>query len=85
MKTEKKKIETRDRILNLLSDAEIASVSTAETAASLSEGDEYIDLDQPDQGVSRADGIAVAIGRVLPRKAVRDETWEKIIKKLPIH
>jgi hypothetical protein len=34
--------------LKLLSDDDIARVSTAETAASLAEGDEYVDLDAPD-------------------------------------
>ena len=34
----------RDRILQLLSDGEVASVSTAETAPRLSAGDDYIDL-----------------------------------------
>lgn len=42
---------TRDRILKLPSDDEVASVTTAETAAHLSDGDEYLDLEQLNQGV----------------------------------
>ena len=72
----------RDRILSLLSDDEIASVSNAETAARLSDGDEYIDLEQLDQGVRRAPPSAAVMGRVLPRKAVHDITWSKILTHL---
>ena len=50
---------TRDTILRLLSDDDIARVSTAETAASLAEGDEYVDLEAPDRGVQRVLGSAV--------------------------
>ena len=72
----------RDRVLNLLSDDEIASVSNAETAARLSDDDEYIDLEQLDQGVRRAPAGAAIMGRVLPRKAVRETTWSKILTQL---
>ena len=74
---------TRDAILSLLSDDEVAGVSTAETAPQLSEGDEYLDLGQLDQGVRRAHGTATPMGRVLPRKAVHETTWGKILTQLP--
>ena len=68
---------TRDAILKLLSDEEIAKVSTAE------EGAEYLDLEHLDQGVQRAQSSAkVTMGDVLPRSAVRDETWSKILARL---
>ena len=73
---------TRDRILKLLSDDEVASVSTAETAGCLSDGDEYLDLAQLDQGVRGARGTATPMGRVLPRKAVHANTWSKILTQL---
>lgn len=73
---------TRDRILKLLSDDEVAKVSTAETALHLSEGDEYIDLCRLDRGVSCADGVAIPIRNVLPRKAVLAETWINILGQL---
>jgi hypothetical protein len=72
----------RDGILNLLSDAEVAKVSTAETAADLLDGDEYIDLGQLEQGVRRAVGSAALMGRLLPRKAVHESTWTKIVAQL---
>ena len=55
---------TRDSIMKLLSDAEVASVSTAETATGLADGDEYVDLKQLAQGVQRAKGHAESMGRV---------------------
>jgi hypothetical protein len=70
---------TRDGVLKLLSDDEAASVSNAESAEKLSEGDEYLDLEHLDEGVQKADGLIVIMGRVLPRKAVRETTWSKIL------
>jgi hypothetical protein len=73
----------RKAVLASLSDDEVASVSTAETAAGLMDGEEYIDLQALDQGVRRARGTAVSMGRVLPRKAVHEATWKKILAQLP--
>lgn len=71
---------TRDTILRLLSDDEIARVSTAETAPRLADGDEYVDLKDPDLRIRQAQGTATApMGHVLPRKAVRAETWRQIV------
>jgi hypothetical protein len=72
----------RDVILSLLSDAEVARVSTAETAPRLSNGDEYIDLEDLERGVQRALGAAASMGHVLPRKAIGDDTWTKIVTQL---
>jgi hypothetical protein len=58
---------TRESILKLLSDDEVASVCTSETKVCLAEHDEYIDL---------------AMGRMLPRKAVHPDTWSKILTAL---
>jgi hypothetical protein len=74
----------RKTVLGFLSDDEVASVSTAETASGLLDGDEYLDLQALDQGVRRARGTAVAMGRVLPRKAVHEATWTKILAQLPV-
>ena len=73
---------TRDSVLKLLTDDEVAKVSMAETAARLSDGDEYVDLEQPEQGVRRAVGATTPTGRVLPRKAVHEDTWTKILTHL---
>jgi hypothetical protein len=62
----------RDGIMNLLSDEEVARVSTAETAQKLADGDEYIDLEQLEQGVLRAQATPTPMGRVVPRKAVHE-------------
>ena len=70
---------TRDGVLKLLSDDEAASVSNAESAEGLDEGDEYLDLEHLDEGVHKADGLIVIMGRVLPRKAVHETTWSKIL------
>jgi hypothetical protein len=78
----KKSYLTRDQVLKALSDQEIASVSTAEAAAHLANGDEYLDLDQLEKGVRRAQGITPPMGRVLPKKAVHADTWNKIVGQL---
>ena len=73
---------TRDAIQKLLSDVEVGSVSTAETAASLSAGDQFIDLEGLEHGVQTAGAVPVRMGRVLPRKAVHADTWIKILAHL---
>ena len=73
----------RDTILKLLSNEEIAKVSTAEAASGLTEGGEYLDLEHLDQGVQRANAATkVTMGHVLPRSAVCDESWSKILAHL---
>jgi hypothetical protein len=69
----------------LLSDDEVSAVATAETATRLPDGDEYLDMEQLDQGVQRAHQKKTPMGRVLPKKSVREDTWQKILKQLPAH
>ena len=77
---------TRESVLALLSDGEVAAVSTAETAARLLDGEEYLDLEQLERGVQLATKTAAAIGNVLPRRAVHKDTWSKILTLLgPTH
>jgi hypothetical protein len=87
MKSDKRtEYVTRDTVLKLLSDEEIARVSAAETASRLADGDEYVDLRTPTEGVRRALGKSTApMGDVLPRKAVREHTWERIVGLLSAH
>lgn len=74
---------SRDAILKLLSDEEVARVSTAETAAGLSDGHDYIDLENLNRGVQRADTTTKAVmGHVLPRNSVHSATWAKIVAVL---
>ena len=77
---------TRDDLLKLLSDDELASVSMAETTALLAEGEEFLDLEHLDKGVLRAQGKTAPTGRVLPKKAVHQATWNKFLAHLaPVH
>ena len=73
---------TRDEILKLLSDEEVASVNLAETTALLTKGDEYLDLAHLDKGVRRAKGKTTKTGRVLPKIAVHEATWNKLLLHL---
>jgi len=75
---------TRDGIMKLLSDDEIAKVTMTEAAATLAPGDEYIDLEQLDQGVRTASaGVKSSpMGRVVARTAVKSKTWSDIVEHL---
>jgi hypothetical protein len=72
----------RESVLKLLSDDEVASVSTAETAARLLDGEEYFDLEQLDRGVQQATMSTTVMGHVLPRRAVHKDTWSTILTLL---
>ena len=72
---------TRSTIMGLLSGDETARVSNAEAAAALGVGDEFIDLAKIDKGVQFA-GEAQPADGVLPRKALHESTWNKIVKRL---
>ena len=78
----KAELFSREHVMKLLSDGEIASVSTAETKTHLRRGDEYLDLEHLDQGVLRADGAVANLGHVLPRKAIHEDTWRRIVRQL---
>ncbi len=73
----------RESILELLSDDETAKVSRAEETSRLVDGDEYVDLEDLASGVHRVQGTTrVAPGRALPRSAVSEGTWTRILKTL---
>jgi hypothetical protein len=72
----------RDTILKLLTDQEAASVSTAESAPSLAVGELYLDLEHLDHGVQLAGDTTLPMGQVLPRKAVSEATWNRIVSQL---
>ena len=74
---------TRENILMLLYDDEVASVSNAETTARpVDYGEEYIDMGDLDSGIRSALGTTPPMGRVLLRKSVHKDTWNKIQKQL---
>jgi hypothetical protein len=72
---------TRDDILKILSDDEVATVRMTETAARLVRGDEFIDLTQLGMGVQRAEE-SHPVEDVLSRKAVNEHTWQKVVTNL---
>ena len=70
---------TREKILNLLSDEETAKVSKKETATTLIPGDDYLDLENLEQGIRQAKStVNVSAKNILPRSAVSAATWSKI-------
>jgi hypothetical protein len=74
---------TRDAILGLLTDAEVAKVSTAEDAVTLIEGDRYIDLLDLEAGIQEVQATPrTAPGHALPRSAVSDASWQKIVRAI---
>ena len=77
----KKNALTRETLLALLTDAEVAKVSMAEDAPRLIEGDEYVDLADPAAGVQQVQATPrTPPGEALPRSAVSDATWAKIVR-----
>jgi len=81
--TRRTEFETREAILKLLSDDEIARVSTREAGAPLEPGDEYVDLKHLRRGVRYMTSMThVRTSDLLPRNAVSDETWTKICARL---
>ena len=82
MQTNRADYVTRDSILKLLSDAEIARVAMAETAEKLKEDDEYIDLTQLGAGVQHSANARTNVGHVLLRASVAQATWDKILTQL---
>jgi hypothetical protein len=70
-------------VMNLLSDAEVAKVSSAEGAQQLAEGDHFLDLDHLELGVQRASVMTTgAMSHIIPQSAVSAQTWTKIIDLL---
>ena len=85
MNTRRKAYALRNGILNLLSDDDVASVCTSEWPERLSDDEEYLDLEQLDQGVLRSPGSFTPLGWVLPRRSVHHDTWSKILMQLTGH
>jgi hypothetical protein len=79
--SQKHALVTREAIINLLTDDEVAKVSRAEDENRLVEGDEYIDLEHPDVGVQKVQATPRTPPHdALPRSSVSDATWEKIVR-----
>ncbi len=72
---------TRERIIGLLTDEEVAKVSAAEGARRLVEGDEYVDLEDVRAGVQQVQAKPrTAPAAALARSSVSDATWVKIVR-----
>jgi hypothetical protein len=81
MTEERSQNATRENVLTLLSDDEVGRVTSAD-ATHLVDGDEYLDLEHLAHGVRRATGTGAPTAAVLPRKAVHERTWSKILAEL---
>jgi hypothetical protein len=75
---------TREGVMRLLSDGELAKVSSVESAARLEGGEEYLDLERLDLGVRRANGMpeVLPMEHLLPRNAVGEATWTTVLNYL---
>lgn len=73
---------TRDEVLKLLSGGELASIRSAATNTHLGRGDEYLDLEDLPRGVQRADGGALELLNLVPRKVIHEDTWRRILRQL---
>jgi hypothetical protein len=73
---------TRESVLKLLTDDEVANVSMSETQHYLENGDEYLDLEQLNLGVLSSAGNMTPMGHVLAKKDVHATTWARILAQL---
>lgn len=71
---------TRDAVLKLLTDDEVARVATLEAGPELGVGEQYLDLARLELGVREVEaGRPLDMAHVLPRSAVSEETWSKLL------
>lgn len=73
-------VSVRARILDLLSEGEMANIGMPQAAADMRKGDEYLDLEHLGLGVLRAVGSRSEHGDVLPRKAIHEDTWRRVLR-----
>lgn len=74
--------QTREKILRLLSDGEVASASTAEATAAPLDGEEFLDLEDLGRGVRVAQRPFPTMSHLLLRRSVHKDTWKKILENL---
>jgi hypothetical protein len=72
----------RDRILKLLSSGERSSIESDETRQRLANGDEYLDLERLHEGVQRVRGASPPTGPIVPRKAINEDSWRRVLRQL---
>ena len=71
----------RGDVLAFLSEAEHRSLASAPTHR-FAVGDEFLDLEKLEEGVRTARGSGPPLAGLLPRSAVHDSTWQKILSYL---
>ncbi len=72
-------MRTKEEILDLLSDNEVARVANVEANGALEDGAEFVDLDHVERGVQRVNAqTRNQVHTIVPRSAVSDETWRRI-------
>lgn len=69
----------REAVLKLLSDEEMVQVNEPNAVRNLAPGEEYLDLEEPSRGVQRLKEGRFPTGRILPRRAVDGQTWQRIL------
>ena len=73
---------TREQVLKLLSDGELADFSHGSGNESLRNGEEYLDLEHLARGVQHARSGVLPAAHALARKSVHEDTWRRILKQL---
>jgi hypothetical protein len=69
-----------DTILKQLSSADAAAMKIAmNPQTALVTGDEYLDLDRLDKHVQRAAHEIAPMSRILPKKTVQADVWNRIV------
>lgn len=73
---------SRAAVLKLLAEGELGDFGQGGSPKVLANGDQYLDLEQLTRGVQRA-RAGVRLGpHVLPRKAIHEDTWRRILRQL---
>jgi hypothetical protein len=75
-------LTTRDRVLQLLSEGEFAGVGNGSEDTLLRRGEQYLDLEHLALGVQRSDGTSTATAGIVPRNAIHEDTWRRILRQL---
>jgi len=81
-KFKKSEYVIRDSIMKLLSDEEVARVSTTEAETPLSDGEEYLDLEHCEAGMHSAKAMTPPMGRILSEDSVSEKTWNAVLATL---
>ncbi len=74
---------TREAVLMLLTDGEMARLRAMHRGPPLGEGEQYVNLEDVEGGVRRVHaGTSVVVHNLVPRRAVGAVTWSRMCKLL---